>query len=94
MKLKSLYAVAATAAVLTLGTTLIAQNPGVDVSGRRHPNLNAAQHLIEQAIARVSTAQGANEFDMDGHAAKAKALLDQADAEIKLAAEAANHNRR
>jgi hypothetical protein len=31
---------------------------------------------------------------MEGHAAKAKALLDQADAEIKLAAEAANHNKR
>lgn len=94
MKLNSLFAVATTAVVLTLGTTLIAQNPGVDVSRKIHPNLNAAQRLIEQAIARVSTAQGANEYDMDGHAAKAKALLEQADGEIKLAAEAANHNKR
>ncbi len=94
MKLKNLLTVAAAAAALTLGTTLIAQNPGVDVSRHVHPNLNAAQRLIEQAIGRVSTAQGANEFDMEGHAAKAKALLDQADAEIKLAAEAANHNKR
>ncbi len=93
MKIKALFATVATTAVLTLGVTLVAQNPGVDV-GRRHPNLNAAQRLIEQALARVSTAQGANEFDMDGHAAKAKSLLDQADAEIKLAAEAANHNKR
>ena len=93
MKIKALFATAAATAVLTLGATLIAQNPGVDV-GRRHPNLNAAQRLIEQAINRVSTAQGANEFDMDGHAIKAKQLLDQADAEIKLAAEAANHNKR
>jgi hypothetical protein len=93
MKFKTLVATAATTAVLTLGATLVAQNPGVDVGGR-HPNLNAAQHLIEQAIGRLSNAQTANEFDMNGHAAKAKALLDQADAEIKLAAEAANHNKR
>ena len=35
----------------------------------------------------------ANEFDMNGHAAKAKALLDEAYSEIKLAAEAANRNK-
>ena len=91
MKIKALIATAATTAALTLGAALIAQNPGVDV-GRRHPNLNAAQRLIEQAINRVSTAQGANEFDMGGHAVKAKALLEQADAEIKLAAETANRH--
>jgi hypothetical protein len=93
MQMNKLFIVAATSSAIALGATLVAQNPGVDV-GRRHPNLNAAQRLIEQAIGRVATAQGANEFDMDGHAAKAKALLDQADAEIKLAAEAANHNKR
>jgi len=31
---------------------------------------------------------------MDGHAAKAKELLDQVNNELKLAAEAANHNRK
>jgi hypothetical protein len=35
-------------------------------------------------------AQTANEFDMAGHAAKAKELLDQANNELKQAAEAAN----
>ncbi len=64
-----------------------------DVSRVRHPNLAAAQTFIEKAIARVSAAQVANEFDMGGHAAKAKALLDQAYTEIKLAAEAANAKR-
>jgi len=34
----------------------------------------------------------ANEFDMGGHAARAKDLLDQAYREIKLAAEAANRH--
>jgi len=64
-----------------------------DVSAARHPNLAAAQTLIEKAIERMSAAQQANEFDMKGHAAKTKALLDQAYAQIKLAAEAANANK-
>jgi hypothetical protein len=64
---------------------------GQDVSWRRHPNLAAAQRFIDQAYAKISAAQGANEFDMDGHAAHAKELLDQANREIKLAAMTANH---
>ena len=61
-----------------------------NVNQRRHPNLYAAQVFIEKAIQKVSDAQEANEFDMDGHAAKAKGLLDKAYDEIKLAAAAAN----
>jgi hypothetical protein len=64
-----------------------------NVSPVRHPNLAATQRFIERAINKVSAAQGANEFDMNGRAAKAKALLDQAYNEIKLGAEAANANR-
>ncbi|HTZ51625.1 MAG TPA: hypothetical protein VMF68_08195 [Spirochaetia bacterium] len=63
---------------------------GQQVNKGLHPNLAAAQNFIERAIKRVSDAQQANEFDMGGHAAKAKALLDQAYEEIKLAALAAN----
>jgi len=37
-------------------------------------------------------AQVANEFDMNGHAAEAKELLEQASKELKEAAEAANEN--
>jgi hypothetical protein len=65
------------------GGVLIAQGP-------RHPNLEAAQRLVDQAYQRISAAQQANEWDMHGHAAKAKDLLDQASREIKLAAQAAN----
>lgn len=83
-------------AVLGLGALtgglLIAQRPEENV-GRRHPNLMAAQHLIEQAFNRLSDAQRENEWDMGGHAARAKELLDQANREIKLAAEDANHHR-
>jgi len=62
---------------------------GQDI-GRRHPNLAAAQRLIEQAQGRIDAAQQANEWDMNGHAARAKELLNQAYGELKQAAEAAN----
>jgi hypothetical protein len=63
------------------------------VNPRLHPNLAAAQTSIENAMERLTAAQKANDFDMKGHAAKAKALLDEAYTEIKLAALAANANR-
>lgn len=70
----------------------LAAAPVENVSGKKHPNLAAAQRLSEQAFNKVSAAQQANEFDMDGHAAKAKDLLDQVNHELKAAAEAANKN--
>ena len=83
---------------IVLGTALVgggfavAQKPVQDVSGKRHPNLAAAQHLSEEAYNKITAAQQANEWDMDGHAAKAKDLLDQVNKELKQAAEAANKN--
>lgn len=74
------------------GGVAIAQRPVKDVSGARHPNLAAAQRLSRQAWERITEAQKANEWDMDGHAAKAKELLDQVNNELKLAAEASNKN--
>jgi len=76
--------------LLLLGGIATAQRPKQDISGRRHPNLAAAQRLSEQAWQKVVAAQEANEFDMQGHAQKAKELLDQVNRELKLAAEAAN----
>ena len=81
----------AVVAVFAMWTgAVLAQRPPQNVNSQRHPNLAAAQRLVEQAFNKISTAQDANEFDMDGHAAKAKQLLDQANAELKRAAEAAN----
>jgi hypothetical protein len=77
---------------LVCGGLAVAQMPKDNVSGHKHPNLAAAQHLSRQAWEKVAAAQQANEWDMDGHAAKAKELLDQVNNELKLAAEAANHN--
>lgn len=75
--------------MLLLGGIAIAQ-PKRNVSAARHPNIAAAQRLCEQAWQKIGAAQEANEWDMQGHAQKAKELLDQANKELKLAAEAAN----
>src|SRR5262249_19517894 len=84
-----------------LFTTLLASSlvagaafakPVRNVSPIRHPNIAAAQRLTQQAYEKITAAQKANEYDMEGHAAKAKDLLEQVNNELKLAAEAANAN--
>jgi hypothetical protein len=77
--------------LLTVALAL-AQKPKTNVSSAKHPNLAAAQQLSLQAFNKVTAAQEANEWDMQGHAAKAKDLLNQANSELKLAAGAANKN--
>jgi F0F1-type ATP synthase membrane subunit b/b' len=68
------------------------KKPAQNVSPKRHPNLAAAQRLSAQAYQKVVAAQQANEWDLQGHAQKAKELLDQANQELKQAAEASNDN--
>ena len=80
--------------VLVLPIVLSAQRPVENVGKKRHPNLAAAQRLVEQAFNRISDAQRANEWDLEGHAEKAKDLLDQANKELKAAAQAANRDKR
>jgi hypothetical protein len=81
---------------LLFGSLVYAQMkpPAENISSRRHPNLAAAQRLCDQAFERISAAQQANEWDLGGHAAKAKELLDQASRELKEAAIAANKEHR
>lgn len=69
---------------------LVQAQPKQTVSSSKHPNLAAAQQLCEQAYNKVVAAQEANEFDMQGHAQKAKNLLEQANTALKAAALAAN----
>ena len=76
--------------VVCLTGVAVAQRPKENVSAGRHPNLAAAQRLSTQAWQRVVDAQKANEWDLAGHAQKAKELLDQVNNELKLAAEASN----
>lgn len=76
--------------LLLVAGLALAQRPKENVAAGRHPNLAAAQRLSQQAWQRIVAAQEANEFDMQGHAQKAKGLLDEANRELKLAAESAN----
>lgn len=71
----------------------IAQGPPErNIDPHRHPILADAQRLCDQAYNRISDAQRANEWDMKGHAAKAKALLEEASRELKAAALADNRH--
>jgi hypothetical protein len=81
------------ALALLAGVIAVAQKPVENVSKGRHPNLAAAQRLSQQAFEKITAAQQANEWDMQGHAKKAKDLLDQVNQELKLAAGAANKNK-
>ncbi len=74
-------------------SALVVSAPLYGISARRHPNLARAQKEVAAAFNSISAAQRANEFDLAGHAAKAKELLEQANRELKQAAEQANDNK-
>ena len=84
--LRALVVITAIAAPLTVA---FARGPAQNV-GHKHPNLAAAQGLVGQAYERLEAAQSANEFDLGGHAKRAKEALRLANDEMKLAAEVAN----
>jgi hypothetical protein len=77
-------------ALLFSGLIYAQRPPAEDINAKHHPNLAAAQRLCRQAYEKIAAGQQANEWDMEGHAAKAKELLDQASNELKASAEAAN----
>jgi hypothetical protein len=80
-------------AVFALSAVLFAeQEPRVTV-GEKHGNMRAAQEYIQQAWRKVDEAQKDNNYNLGGHAGRAKELLAQASEEIKLSAEAANSHR-
>jgi hypothetical protein len=86
-----LLAGTACAGALFLGSFALGQ-PKQNVGAGRHPNLAAAQRMSENAYNKIIAAQEANEWDMQGHAQKAKSLLEQVNTELKAAALAANKN--
>ena len=80
---------------MVVGVAVVGQPPPKrNVNPGRHPNIAAAQRLSQQAFERIIAAQKANEWDMEGHAQKAKDLLEQVNNQLKMAAEAANKNAR
>jgi hypothetical protein len=76
-------------ACLFVGGYAVAQ-----INPNRHPNLAEALSLSQQAHQKITAAQKANEWDMGGHAAKAKSLLEEVNSELKQAAAAANRNKK
>jgi hypothetical protein len=89
---KNFFMVAVAVCVsFVLGAVVFAQPP-VNV-GDRHGNMRAAQQLIQQAWQKIDEAQKDNDYNLGGHAGKAKELLSQASEEIKQSAEAANSHR-
>ncbi len=91
MKRNVLLGSALTVVLLCTGF-MFAQKPVRNINPARHPNLAAAQRLSAQAYQKVVAAQTANEWDLNGHAQKAKELLDQVNQELKQAAETSNAN--
>ena len=87
--IKSSILAFALGSLLTVGGIVLAQ-PQRNVSGALHPNLAAAQRLSRQAWQKIVDAQQANEWDLQGHAQKAKELLDEVNNQLKMAAEASN----
>jgi hypothetical protein len=56
----------------------------------KHKNIAAASKFLSNACMKVTAAQKANEFDMDGHAAQAKADIIAAMGELLAARDFAN----
>ena len=90
---KTRIAVPVLGGLLLVGGFAIAQ-PKRNINPGRHPNLAAAQTAARNAFNDITKAQEANEWDLQGHAKKAKELLEQVNNELKLAAEASNERKK
>jgi len=94
MKSRNLVLGSVLGAGLLAGGLVLAQNPPApDVDPVRHPHLASAQKHILEAFDSLTHAQQANDFDLEGHAAHAKQLLEEASREVKESARASNHRR-
>ena len=58
-----------------------------------HPNMEAAAKALGTAWDKITAAQKANEYDLGGHAAKAKDAIKLAMDELKAAADTANEKK-
>ncbi len=90
MKNRNLLFVTSLSTAIACCGIVFAQAPVVNIDHRRHGNLAAAQSYIVQAYQKINAAQAANQDQLGGHAQRAKDLLSQADAELRLAANGAN----
>ena len=91
--IKTRILASALGALLVIGGTILAQ-PKENISKGLHPNLARAQRQSQQAWESIVAAQQANEWDLAGHAQRAKQLLDEVNNELKQAAEQSNRNKK
>jgi hypothetical protein len=92
--IKTRLSTAVLGSLLLLGGVALGQQfPKKNISAARHPNLAAAQRMCQNAFEKLTMAQEANEWDLQGHAQKAKELLDQVNQQLKQAAEASNQRK-
>ena len=80
---------------VALITALVALPLGVWAGGalKGHPNMQAAQKALDTAWEKITAAQKANEWQLGGHAEKAKDAIKLAVDELKLAAEESNEKK-
>ncbi|HUN83502.1 MAG TPA: hypothetical protein VMU48_03945 [Terracidiphilus sp.] len=78
--------------MLSSAICIVLVSGGVTMAQERHPNIAAAQHLIDDAIGKIDAAQAANHDHLGDHAQKAKQLLMEAKGELRAAAEFADHH--
>jgi len=86
---KPIALVAVAGLVASVGAQVASANGSVQ--NDQHPNLTHASEHLTAAAADITAAQTANEFDLGGHAAKAKELIGKAQAEVAAARQAAGH---
>jgi hypothetical protein len=87
MKIRQVLIYGACSAALFASGVAVGQQ---DINTRVHPHLAEAQKMIAGAIGQIDTAQAAWKEKLGGHGQRAKELLQQADGELKQAAEYAN----
>jgi len=80
--------------LIGVGVGTAVGQPKDNVSKALHPNLARAQKQASAAYESITMAQQANEWDLAGHAAKAKELLEEVNNQLKLAAEQSNANKK
>jgi len=90
MTKKSLLMSTILSAGLFCGSVILAQDPVQNIDPQRHPNLAKAQRLVAEANENIKSAQVNNQYDMHGHAQRARDLLVKVNEELKAAALDAN----
>ncbi len=87
MNVKQVLICGVCSAALFVGGVAVGQE---NINPHTHPHLAEAQKLISSAEGQIDAAQAAWGDKLGGHAQRAKVLLQQADGELKQAAEYAN----